>query len=618
MQTLTINAFNPGRARVLAATLLTLQKNKAFADLTYDLRLFVPDPDAVGVGEALRALLSPTNSPASAEADAFSTPSGSHLFPKLRLSVLGAGAFRRNPSQYRAHLSLLFDVFPDAQVGVAEAAEGEMIAPVHGLVQDFDVTYTDDDAFVAWQRRPRHGQAQPIGDGDYLSELLASLSTALSGATATLATGQTGLELRPQITLALTSGDRALLHQVHEFSDWVISIDRNIGVEFFDHGGRRERPEYLIDHSPEMAAQDYRYTVTSRSLTELEAMIGPILKDYGLSAARTHTVAVLNQLKSLSGRMALKLLSASAQRAEALGLALARMYLEHQGVFANQIVVPLDAHLDLYGAMKRSAEHSGEEVGFKRTDLALFDLDASSRTITCNLVEVKCYRQVGGLASYNQLRGTIAAQIERSEQVLRHHFGADLASPDRPDLLLRTRELAKLLEFYLDRGVRHGLFDELAQDEAKFFLRSLERGYTLAFSRSALIFDFERPGTDPPERENGVEYHRVGRDLAQELVRLAAGRTKVLAGRLETRGTSETPEEDQERGSSIPKLEEATFIVKDRDRSVAWEGLRTDHTLGRAVAEPELIQEPSETDPTEKSRISPLSKFGCSPLRKRL
>ena len=50
------------------------------------------------------------------------------------------------------------------------------------------------------------------------------------------------------------------------------------------------------------------------------------------------------------------------------------MYLEHQGVFSNQVVVPLTAHLDLYRALKQSADRLGNEVSFKRTDLALFDL----------------------------------------------------------------------------------------------------------------------------------------------------------------------------------------------------------------------------------------------------
>src|SRR5207247_2734386 len=46
VQTLVINAFNAGRASVLEDMLLELQKRPAFADLSYDLRLFVPEPDA--------------------------------------------------------------------------------------------------------------------------------------------------------------------------------------------------------------------------------------------------------------------------------------------------------------------------------------------------------------------------------------------------------------------------------------------------------------------------------------------------------------------------------------------------------------------------------------------
>ena len=53
VRTLTINAFNPGRAGVLGDMLLELQKEPAFADLRYDIRLFVPDPDAPGVGEEI-------------------------------------------------------------------------------------------------------------------------------------------------------------------------------------------------------------------------------------------------------------------------------------------------------------------------------------------------------------------------------------------------------------------------------------------------------------------------------------------------------------------------------------------------------------------------------------
>ena len=48
VRTLTINAFNPGRANVLADALAALQRQEAFQDLRYDVRLFVPDPNAPG------------------------------------------------------------------------------------------------------------------------------------------------------------------------------------------------------------------------------------------------------------------------------------------------------------------------------------------------------------------------------------------------------------------------------------------------------------------------------------------------------------------------------------------------------------------------------------------
>ena len=75
--------------------LLELQKRPAFADLRYDLRLFVPDPDAPGVGEALTELLSPSSSVTGKEADAFSAMGESHLYPKLGLAVRSIAEFQK-------------------------------------------------------------------------------------------------------------------------------------------------------------------------------------------------------------------------------------------------------------------------------------------------------------------------------------------------------------------------------------------------------------------------------------------------------------------------------------------------------------------------------------------
>ena len=369
-------------------------------------------------------------------------------------------------------------------------------------------------------------------------------------------------------------------------SDWVFTLDRNLGIEFFDHGGHATRPDYLIDHSPDMASTlGHRLVITSRSVAELEALLRPVLEQYGLQAEGRHAVVLLDQLRSLSGRLALKLISSPTQRAEALGLALSRLYLEHQGVFENQIVVPLDAHLELYRVLKAQADELGDEVSFKRTDLGLFDLDITRRTITCRLVEVKCYSGVGDLAAYNALKSSIAEQIAQSEQVLAHHFDPLRTPQDRPDRAFKTRELALLLEFYLERAERYGAISREAADEARYFVHTLDDGYQLAFTRSALIFDFAKPGTEPPESESGIEYHRIGVDLIRQLVDAAAPSTDSSSsissssgsdgpsGGSRPRGVSEVRRR-RERAPSVPTLDSAAFLGLPRDRSVSWEELR--------------------------------------------
>lgn len=591
VQTLVINAFNAGTGSLLADMLLSLQRSDTTAHLRFDITLFVPDPEAPGVGESLASLLSHSGSFTAREADAFATPSTSHLYPKLRLAIRAGREFRQNPEAHPAHLSFMFDVFPAEQVSVTRARIEEACSPIHGLVQDFQITYREDEAAVTWSRRPRHGDAVPLQGSEELSDLLANLSCAISSATATVATGQVGIDLRPVVTLALSTEDRALLHQLHEVSDWVVTLDRNLGIEYFDHGGRSQRPEYLIDHSPEgMGLSGHRLVVTSRSVAELEAMIRPVLKAYDLDAEGRHAVAILEQLRCLSGRIALKLISSSNQRAEALGLAMSRMYLDHQGVFANQIVVPLDAHLDLYHALKLHADEAGNEVSFRRTDLALFDLNVSARLITCRLVEVKCYAQVGDVAAYNKLKTDIVEQLKQSEEVISFHFDPSRFAVDRIDRLAKTRELVELLEFYLDRAERYGIVTPSAASEARFFLRTMEDGYRLTFTRSALIFDFQHPGTEDPDTEAGIEFHRIGVDLIRQLIEAAApdsdSSTGLSVGTPHPGDGPPTPpglansQRKRERAPSVRHLDSAAFIGEERDRSVSWKDLRAQRTLG--------------------------------------
>jgi hypothetical protein len=196
VQTLAVNAFNAGSGSLLAEMLLALQREESTAHLRYDLTLFVPDPEAPGVGESLAALLSPSGSFSAREAETFATPAVIHLHPKLRLAIRAGTEFRQNPKAHPAHLSFMFDVFAAEQLSVSRATLAEACSPIHGLVQDFQTTYREVESAVTWSRQPRHGVASPLDGCEELTDLLADLGSAVSAATATVATGQSGLDLR--------------------------------------------------------------------------------------------------------------------------------------------------------------------------------------------------------------------------------------------------------------------------------------------------------------------------------------------------------------------------------------------------------------------------------------
>ena len=618
VRTLTINGFNAGRAVVLADVLIAMQRHPEFADLRYDVRLFVLDPAAPSTGEALLELLAPDSGTSVKEADAFSTPTDSHLHPKLRLAIRSIKEFRDDPDLHAAHISFLFDLFPAEEIRAVDVRESDDSSFVHGLVQPFEVEYLEDEQSITWLRRPLHGVTQPLDGAEALSDLLGSMSRVVSVAVATIARSQYLPNARPVVALSLSADERAMLHQVHEVSDWVMTIDRNLGIEFFDHRRNSTRPDYLIDHSPDMAnAMGHRLAITSRSVAELESLLVPILGEYGLPNTGKHALVMLDQLRSLSGRLALKLLSSSSQRAEAMGLALSRLFLEHQGVFQNQVVVPLDAHLELYKALRQNAEEMGDEVSFRRTDLALFDLDPAARVVTCRLVEVKCYTQVGDVAAYAQLKIAIAEQIAQTEKVIAYHFDPKLAEVDRPDRAIKNRDLAALLGFYLDRSERYGVVLPETAKEARYFLRRFdERPYTLQFTRSAVVFDFSKPGTESAEHEYGIEFYRIGSDLICQLIESAVTDSESMANLpIEQRSdlAREVTEELLRRRSlapAVPTFETAAFLSPPRDRTFAWDdGSRETYTpqihpLAPQVEVRECESEPLVTVPSTAPEVA--------------
>ncbi|EAW1630204.1 ATP-binding protein [Salmonella enterica subsp. enterica serovar Herston] len=590
---LSLNIFNPGSGSLIAEALIALQQKREYADLRYDIRLFTSEPDSPVLGEALESIVRP-GATVNEASDAFAASTGSHLFSKLNLAKHALNEFHANSKEFPAHISVLLDVFPAEELSISEGPMG--VTPLYGLIQGFDTEFVDDDSGTFWNKRPIIGRAFGANNHAVCFDLLSSLSRHLCFATSAVATSGASFKAVPVVTLGLDVAQRELIYEVHQISDWVFTIDRNMGIEFFDHGGRKNRPDYLIDYVPGASSQaTHNLIISSRSNDELEAMLKPVLLEHGLSANGEQSVQILANLRSLSGQLALKLISARTQQAEALGLALARLYLEYQGALSNQIIVPLDAHTDLYRSSGES-DDVNDAISLQRTDLGLFDLDLNTRTITCNLVEVKCYSQVGAFAAFNQLKERISAQINQSERILQRHFDPALKKPDRPDRLLKSRELAQILRFYLERSLRYGIFEETAAHEARGLLESIEQGYSLQFRRCALIFDFDKSGTESPDNEVGIEFHRIGKDLIHALLENCRKPVSVESEEVPT-----APTLSEQFISNVPKLETAAFIAPNRVRSTSW---TVDELWDDELETPVTLPTPSVSEET----IAPVQK----------
>ena len=585
VSTLVISAVNVGRGDQLADMLVERQRRKHLGHMCYDVRVFTASGAIVGAGEALASLLRDEWTSA-ADAEAFHTRQSSGLIPKLAVAVLPPAEFRAVTDERPSHLTFLFDAFSGETFDAALAVKSPGTLPVHGLVQDVTVSYEEGEDGAVWRKQPRHGRAAWIPGAEEACDLLASLPATISSAAAAVATGQVSAGLVPRITLSLSPADGALLHQAHRSSDWVITVDRTLGMEYFDTPGSTRRPDYFIDFEGSAGGGlGHHLVISSRSIDELRALLAPAIGQHGLTVDPRHAGTFFDQLRLLSGRLAFKLASTTAtQRTEVLGLALARLYLDYQGVLADQVLLPLDDHLELYRDARR-AQDIDDAVNLQRTDLSLWSLDARRRVITCRLVEVKCYSTLHGASEYEQLKERIAGQLARSQEVLAGRFDPAHDLVDRPDRAVRNAELVQLLRFYLGRAIRHGTMRPDAAAEAEWLLGNLDgASYQVQFTRTGLIFDLAGQGSSS-SAENGIEYHRIGRNLVEDLLE-AIPTDPVLAAE----GTADQAAHSLDSlDVTMPRLADAAFRAPRRDHSTpaepAWDPADVDDDLDATSAE---------------------------------
>ena len=176
VSTLVISAVNAGRGDQLADMLVELQRRKHLQHV----RLRHPDlRDRTATarrlsGEALASLMRGRVELRRPAPRRSAPRQASGLIPKLAVAVLPLAEFRAATDERPSHLTFLFDAFSGETFGAAPGRFEPGTLPVHGLVQDVDVRYSEDDEGVLWRKQPRHGRAVGFPGGEEACDLLAA------------------------------------------------------------------------------------------------------------------------------------------------------------------------------------------------------------------------------------------------------------------------------------------------------------------------------------------------------------------------------------------------------------------------------------------------------------
>lgn len=536
VEQLRLNVFNPGNGELVADILRGVEalrrQSRPPSSLRYAVHLFAPPSQLDSVGEAVESLLDPERHVG--EDDEFTLYSGNHLHPKLLVARNDLADFISDHRRFPAHLSLLIEQFT-AQGRVGSLQQYRRGSFVNGLVQEPETVPLEGAGPSARRATGWSKGVRPVtrSAADEVDQMLARALSATQRLQAAVALGQAvGSDIGPVLALQLDAANQGLLRQVHETSDRVITIDRHLGVDFFDTPSAGEEAGFLLDFAPEFLQEErQRIVLTTRNTQEIGGVLAPMLQGYGINLRRGDEVMVLEGLRSLSGRLALRLEGSTTRAKEVVGLLFARWLMEEIGALENRVVIPLDAH--------RSWFHGPGPQ--RRADLLLVGFPGQE-AIRMDIVEVKLRDELSA-AARGPLYRSMREQTDTTERRLRALFDPNAFLIPRADLALRAKELTGVLSFYIRRAVRYGLLSPIEGDSALAIAERLDDGYRLDMQRMGIVFERLGSGYHIDEEEPGFTVHRFGADKARKLFHIAMGRFDERAsvrGDLESRSATES------------------------------------------------------------------------------
>ena len=429
--------------------------------------------------------------------ESISLPGGVAL-PRLRWARKEAG-----DPQTAAHLAVAFDTF-ESRVEIDTSAAPVAPFRAFGLLSFFERGF-EAAPTPSWRSVLPHsggGEKHPSerGHTERLDRLGRKLEAAVARHVAVGAgesTPRTGW--RWPWAASTTSGDAERgapvlrttilpekadsIRKLHRLCDWVVTLDRNAGIEYFDSPQdiRDIYEAYVIDCVPEREDLGCLQLITSTSnVEEVHDLLDEALVRMGLSRTRRNAEFLLEHLKSLSGRLAIRLTGNVAPTSELIALAIAhancRRAADDDACWTpldRGFLVPVDDVRDLLPPLRDEGDN-GTDGGDRQTRPDLIHVSTQPRRgLTFRFIEVKHRRHLRQARAPDLLR-RVQEQTVALRSRWQEWYGHD--SVYSGFRAVRRAKLARVLRFYADKAYRHGLPTERYQEIVAELDRMVEKG----------------------------------------------------------------------------------------------------------------------------------------------
>lgn len=476
---LIINLINSGDSSVFADVFVELEKEDLFKDINYEVRIFKGDDRIIEHGEALKNLINPESN-ISEEAEAFSQPSKNRLFPKLRFSINSITDYLSSPSKYIAHLSFLISPF-SLTIELIKKSEEYKNFYLNGLITESTVIVNDNHS--KWNRFT-NGNELPIkysGAGKAGIVLFNNLLSFIASALKLDITDKI-----PSTALKLNTTDQVLLSHLHDYSDWVITFDKNMGPQIFDQPSKNGKIPFLLDYIPGEELSGISSYLTTRPTSEVLGLLGPHFEEFNLDIHNPKDEdkiqLLLEDLRSVSSSLVLQLNSSKNKAFEVIGTAFTKRVLEKKGLLDESFLVPIDLHLNLFNNLPSESK--------SRADNLLISINLETAEIAVTVIEIKCRKSIGEL-ELPELKIKMEEQMDNTIEALHVHYDPEFhLSFDRLDREIKNKELKSLLSFYIERAYRYEYLNNNAYESYILFLQNLDKGFSFKFKKLGLIFNF--------------------------------------------------------------------------------------------------------------------------------